>query len=54
MPNDLQEQKLIINQLVRTTEYASLTDIKLLIAKAKNVARERKETTRETGTELVK
>ena len=42
LPEDKQEQELIINQLVRTTEFASLTDIKLLIEKAKHVAKERK------------
>lgn len=49
LPANEQEQKLIINQLVRTTEYASLTDIKLLIEKAKNVARERKHECVEKG-----
>lgn len=42
LPEDSKEQKLIISQLVRTTEFASLTDIKLLIEKAKHVAKERK------------
>lgn len=42
LPEDPKVQELIINQLVRTTEFASLTDIKLLIEKAKHVAKERK------------
>lgn len=36
------EREEIITQLVRTTEFASRTDIKLLIEKAKHVAKERK------------
>lgn len=42
LPEDKKVQDLIINQIVRTTEYSSLSEIKLLIKKAKSVAKERK------------
>jgi len=42
LPEDKKIQDLIINQIVRTTEYSSLSEIKLLIKKAKSVAKERK------------
>ena len=42
LPTNTQDKEEVINLLVRTTEFASRTDIKLLIEKAKHVAKERR------------